>query len=396
MDNPIIQTLMMVLGAYTGLTILGNLSPILQLLVTAFAGFLAAVVWMAHYNRPLLYSLAQKPVLGSLISGTCKLAKEQVPLDAASEGTAGGDGTGKPGQPETPQLLLHSDGDFASATRQLKDAVKGHNDVVEALMDQLRRNVQLRDNSSAQVSLPPVGVFVLMGKPGLGKKLLAMEIGYRLYKGSSVSLLDVSDPGARGSLLVSEAKSNPYTTFILENFQSCPTATQEDLLSIISGVPQTETKSGSKVSFRNCFFFLLVQTDASSMDRPQKQSAAGTGHTMVVSALGDSMPLDKRLGWSLHGIYPFVLPTPMEQAEVVALLIQQECKKYNVTLGRVDPSILAREVQVISSQGGFEITPSRISKVMQNRLAAAVANKEQLLDLDGENTQAQRYSQRSY
>src|ERR1022692_2331086 len=45
--------------------------------------------------------------------------------------------------------------------------------------------------------------------------------------------------------------------------------------------------------------------------------------------------------------------------------------------GRVDPSILAREVQVISSHGGFEITPARVTKIMSNRLAAAVANRSE-------------------
>ena len=60
-----------------------------------------------------------------------------------------------------------------------------------------------------------------------------------------------------------------------------------------------------------------------------------------------------------------------------------------MTLGHIDPAILAREVLVTSSHGGFEITPSRISKLMSNRLAAAVANKEQLIDLEDESTRGQ-------
>lgn len=393
MQNPIIRVLMLFAAAYTALYTLHKLSPA-DTIVTIVCGLIAAIVWMANYNRGTLYSLAQKPGLGTVINAVCKLAKEQPPVDPSIDaGSSDPQAPAKPGEPEAPRLLLHSDGDFASAARQLKETVRGHNDVIEVLMDQLKRNVQLRDSSSAQVSLPPIGIFVFTGKPGLGKKLLAMEIGYRLYKGASVSILDVSDPGARGSLLISEARSSPYTTFILENFHNCPSATQEELLSIVSGAPQIDPKSGSKVSFRHCFFFLLVHRDAEGMERPSRQASGGTGHTLVVDALGQSMSLDKRLAWSLHGVYPFVLPPPMQQAEVVAQIMQEECRKYNVSLGRVDPVILAREVGVVSSQGGFEITPLRVTKLLSSRLAAAVTAKKQLIDLEDESRAA---TQRGY
>jgi len=54
----------------------------------------------------------------------------------------------------------------------------------------------------------------------------------------------------------------------------------------------------------------------------------------------------------------------------------------------VDPAILAREVQVISEHGGFEITPARVTKIMSSRLAAAVAAKEQLIDLEDESNRS--------
>jgi hypothetical protein len=68
--------------------------------------------------------------------------------------------------------------------------------------------------------------------------------------------------------------------------------------------------------------------------------------------------------------------------------MEDECRKYNMSLGRVDPAILAREVGVISSHGGFEITPLRVTKLMSHRLSAAVAAKEQLIDLTDESSAA--------
>ena len=393
MQNPIIRILMLFVGAYTVLSVLAKVSP-LDKIVVLLAGLFAAIIWLARYNRTLLYSLSLKPGIGPVIHAACKLAQEQPPVDPSLDSpNQNGEAKKSPDEAETTRLLLHSDGDFSSATRQLKEAIRGHNDSLEALADQIRRNVQLRDGGSTQISMPPLGVFVLVGNKGLGKRSLATEIGYRIYKGSSVSLLDVSDPGAHAGLLVSEARSNPFTSFVLENFQGCSKEFQEGLLSIVAGAPQVDSKTGSKVSFRHCFFFLLVHRDAEGMERPSRNRAGGTGHTLVVDSLNASMEIDKRLGWSLHGIYPFVLPPPMQQAEVVAQIIQQECKKYNLTLGRVDPAILAHEVQVISAHKSFEITPPRITKIMNDRLLAALAAKEQLVDLDA---QGSRSDQRRY
>jgi hypothetical protein len=383
MQNPIIRILMLFVGAYTALNILSKADP-LDKIFTIAAGLFSAIIWMANYNRGALYNLSLKPGLGPVINAVCKLAKEQPPVDPSMDaaGQSADPAAGaKPGQPETPKLLLHTNEDFAAATTQVREVVRGHDDTISVLIDQIRTNVQLRESAS-QISMPPLGVFVLAGKPGLGKKYLAIEIGYKLYTGASVSILDVSDPGATAGMLVSEARSNPYTTFVLENFQNSPAAFQEGLLSIVAGAPQVDAKTGARVSFRHCFFFLLVHRDAQGMQLPSQVSQGATGHTVVLDSLGEAMALDKRLGWSIHGIYPFVLPPPLKQAEVVAEIMQQECRKYNLTLGRVDPAILAREVQVISAQGGFEITPSRVAKIMSGRLAAAVAAHAQLVDLD--------------
>ena len=380
MHNPIVQILMLFVGAYTALNVLGKVSP-LDKIATVLSGIIALVIWMARYNRSMLYSLSLKPGIGPVIFGICKLTKEQPPVDPSLDNPGTSAEENKKPEAAASKLLLQTDADFASAKRQLKDEIKGHNDVIEALLDQLRLNVQLRASSSSDVSLPPLGVFVFVGKPGLGKRTLAIEVGYRLYKGSSVSILDSSDPGVMGSLLVQEARSNPFSTFILDNFQSCSKQLQEDLLSIVAGVPQTDAKTGAKVSFRHCFFFFVAQRDAENMEVP-KRGQTGTGHTMVVDSLNASISIDKRLSWSLHGIYPFVLPPPLAQAEVVAQIMQRECKKYNVTIGHIDPGILAREVQVISSFGNFEITPQRVAKLLHTRLSVAVANNEQLIEIE--------------
>ena len=91
-----------------------------------------------------------------------------------------------------------------------------------------------------------MGVFLFVGKRGLGKRSLAIEIGSRMYNGGGVALVDVSDPDINAGMLVAEALANPYTTFILDKFETANERMQNDLLSIISGAPVTDPKTGAK------------------------------------------------------------------------------------------------------------------------------------------------------
>src|SRR5712691_6505281 len=91
MQNPIIQILMLFVGAYTALNILGKVSP-LDKIATLLCGVVAVIIWLANYNRSLLYSLSLKPGLGAVINAVCKLAKEQPPVDPSMD--AGGQASG--------------------------------------------------------------------------------------------------------------------------------------------------------------------------------------------------------------------------------------------------------------------------------------------------------------
>ena len=86
---------------------------------------------------------------------------------------------------------------------------------------------------------------------------------------------------------------------------------------------------------------------------------------MVVNTLADDLNIDKRLAWSIHGVYPFLLPAPMQQAEVIAGLMESACRKYNLQLGHVDATVLAREVEMATQSGGFELAPPRIEKLLE-------------------------------
>jgi hypothetical protein len=66
---------------------------------------------------------------------------------------------------------------------------------------------------------------------------------------------------------------------------------------------------------------------------------------------------------------------------VIALLMQEECSKYGLRLGRVDPVYLAREVEVTAAQGGFQLAPSRIRKILHDRILAARESGSEYIEL---------------
>ena len=211
-----------------------------------------------------------------------------------------------------------------------------------------------------------------MGQRGLGKRSLAIEIGSRMYRNGGIALVDVSDPNIHAGLLVAEAMANPYTTFILDKFETSKERLQNDLLSIVAGSPQTDPKSGTRVSFSHCLFFFLLQGSAERLPAPTRDGG-GTGQTMVVNTLADDLHIDKRLAWSIHGVYPFLLPEPMKQAEVVVSIMESACRKYNLQLGHVDPVVLAREVEMSTQAGGFELVTPRVEKLLNGRILEAVS-----------------------
>ena len=391
LQNPLVQTILMLLGAYTALHTAEKYSPADTILLVLAAVFVI-VLWLSRYSRDKLAGLHRTPGIGSLIDLVLQVSREPPMGAAVSQGAARpqsaayapapppaakpavSQATAAPPKPQpTPaeKLLLKYDGDFAAAGRDIRQRIIGHDEVVRAIIDQLRRSVQLRINSSQTAATMPIGVFLLVGKRGLGKRSLAIEIGSRLYKGGGVALVDVADPNIHAGMIVAEALANPYTTFILDKFETANERMQNDLLSIISGAPVNDPKTGVRVSFLHTLFFLLLQGSADRIPKPTRDTT-GTGQTLVVNTLSDDLKIDKRLAWSIHGVYPFFLPTPMQQAEVIATLMENACRKYNLQLGHVDAAVLAREVEMATQAGGFELAQPRVEKLLNGRILEAV------------------------
>jgi hypothetical protein len=424
LQNPLIQAVFLFLGSYTLMSVLSKYSPA-DKVATLAAGVVALVIWMLRYNRPQLYTVYQNPLAKPVIDLVCKLTKDQPPVDAsvgsyvppgagraagAVAATAAGvqstaprprapvsarnygddTGTASPSdarqgqqgaaQTENSKLLLQTDQQFKQATRRLKDLIRGSDDAIDQTMRQIQQNISLRERSSASTAMPPLGMFLFIGRPGLGKRTLAIEIGRMLYAGDSVGIVDFADPSTGAASLTSAAKVNPYQTFIIENITAGTQQAQNDLLAICAGQPLVEQSSGARVSFRHCLLFFLIHQEADAFPMPA-HSGAGTGYTLVVDHLVQTADLDQMLALALHGVAPFQLPEPEQQAEVIALLMDKECRKYKLSLSAVSAAILAREVEEVGKLRSFKTSPARIARILSKPIHDALESGAETVDL---------------
>ncbi len=420
---------MLLLGSFTFMTMAKKFGPVGKV-ITIAAGVAAIIMWMLKFNRATLHGIYQNPIAKPVIDLVCKLTKDQPPVDAsdtaaqlpmpggpaggggapaaaaqrpptasarsyAGGGSSGGGsvaggstatatsqaGAGGAAQGESNKILLKIDSDFRAAVRKLKDIIGGNDENIDQTMRQIQNNLKLREKSSVQAALPPVGIFMFIGRPGLGKRTTAVEIARLLYPGDSVGLLDLAEPGASLTSLIGAAKANPFQTFIIENINTAGQQVQNDLLAIFAGQPLIDPQTNTRVSFRHCFFFLLVHKDADNMPKPTT-SGTGTGFTVVADHLVQTADLDQMLTLSLHGMCPFVLPEKDVQAQIIAHLMEQECRKYKLTLGGVNPSMLAREVEEVSKLKSFKTEPARISRLLSRPISEAVIHGGDVVELD--------------
>jgi hypothetical protein len=388
LQNPIVQTAILFAGAYYALNFLSRFWAPLGPIVTGASGLFAATIWILEHERRLAADLYRtNPVARPIIDLVCKATQRQVPLGGDEGPSPAEEGKGKSAEEQT-RLLLETDEDFNDAAEQLKSAVRGHDVVVDAVVDHIRRNARMRARSDPHAAQAPLGMFLFIGSPGLGKRYLAEQLGWLLYKGGPMLVQDVAEEGASIRRVIEAVKAKPYHTIILENIDAATPQYLERLQAIAAGNALRDPTSGSVVSFRNCFFFLIAHKPGQPIADVKQ-----TGYTVTTQVIAETVGLPVGLVNQINDYLPFLLPSPIEQAEVVHLLMAQECEKYNLRLGQVDPEIFAREVRAIGAAGGFAVAPGRIAKRLQQSIHEAIAREEETVDVVSQHREESEHEQ---
>jgi len=74
-------------------------------------------------------------------------------------------------------------------------------------------------------------------------------------------------------------------------------------------------------------------------------------------------------------------PTDAVKSEVIALLMQRECRDHQMELSHVDPEILTTQVMQIEPAEGFRLAPQRVKKLLRKPLVAATPHRPPSLSL---------------
>ncbi|MBC7817985.1 MAG: ATP-dependent Clp protease ATP-binding subunit, partial [Planctomycetaceae bacterium] len=282
-------------------------------------------------------------------------------------------------------LLLKTSEDFDWCARQLKQNVFGHDPAIDALVEPLRKAVSLRGRVERQ-SLPPLGAFWLVGPPGIGKRLLAVRLGQRLFRHGAVTVLDLADyadesavsrlcgvSGQDGSLVL-PVRQQPFHTVILENAEAAHPKVWQMLQSLLQ-FGQCAAGAGS-VSFQNCLVFLT-----SPSLPPECQSNLMTGREQLVSALSEHSGCPQALFNLATDCLCLRRLDDVTKSRVMLQLMADECRRYDLQLDYVDPRIVVREVEHFSEATGCESSRIRISRWITDPIHLAVTHGLQNLVL---------------
>ena len=387
LNNPIIRILLLFLGCLFFLSFLERLWAPLPLIAVVFAGVTAVTLWMLAYERARLVTIYANPFARPVVDLVCQLCKEQPPVDGSPErqpsapretgtknSSAGAESSVSRanGEKSETRLKLSGPADLAQAMANVKAGLLGHDDLVDRFADRLRENLRLRAATSKDTILPPLGVFLLAGSRGIGKRTFARLVSCELYQTPSLTAIDLDRDRAPIEKLTESVRRNPFQTIVVDGFDA---AKPEfiGLLEVI--VTHGKVQSGQPprpVSFRHCLFFLISNRESEAL-LALKTSGDDLMLTSELEAVTAETALDGRIASLIDAVLPFSVPSDETQAEVVLMLMQQECRKYGAELTRVDPEVLDREVRSIQRAGNsFEATPGRIYRQLKGPILQAL------------------------
>ncbi len=361
-----LSNLLLVLGAWMTVQLLLRFTGVIvTTLVVSLAGAAAATIYGLRYERRLLAKLYQRAVWKWWIDGVCHYSQQQLPADLTVDGVSD-------------TLLLKTSGDFDWCARQLKQNVFGHDQAIEVMVEHLRKAVSLRGCVERQ-SLPPLGAFWLVGSPGIGKRLMAVRLGQRLFRHGAVTILDLGDyaddsavgrlcgvSGQDGSLVL-PVRQQPFHTVILENAGAAHPKVWQMLQGLLQ-CGQCSSDTGS-VSFQNCLVFLT-----SPSLPPECQSDSQAHREKWLSALSEHIGCPPALFNLATDCLCLRRLDDVTKARVLLQLMADECHRYELQLDYVDPRIVVREVEHFSEATGCESSRIRISRWISDPIHLAVTH----------------------
>ena len=239
----------------------------------------------------------------------------------------------------------------------LKQNVRGHNEVIDALMAELQRNLRLSKSGRH------LGAFLLVGPTGTGKTFLANLVGQALYPRSEPVVLRMNQykhendvftllgpppgmPGYEvGGALTRPVMANPRRVVIFDELEKAHHDIHHCLYDILDAAVCREKSSGTLVDFSGCAFFATSNAGVEALRGLREQKvhpAEWLGRSR--DALSEEGGFDKAFLARWGGIYLLDELPLVHVAEVACLQLAKYWREYGVEVAYTAPEIILETV----------------------------------------------------
>lgn len=344
------------------------------LLIVALAN--AVTVWMLRENRETLARLCQNQAVKRYVAGICYFTRQQVPLDE------------RPGA-AVDQLLLRSNRDFEVAVGRAKQIVRGHDQILDRILNLVSESIMLRRARRSSNSLGPLASFLLVGDDGIGKRYLARVVAKLLYRTGRVEVFDceritletlVGFKDRPGELL-EVMRAEQFQLLVFERVDLATKEVASVIARLLSAGKLSQPGTASTVSFQQSVV-VLTATPPETIAFLETESTDQTAwQQQLMEALRDEQRLDIGLLNAVGEVLFCEPPSDEVKAEVISLLMQKECGMHGIELTHADPIIVATQVLQIADESGFAHCPNRVRKLLSQPLVAATADEYDTLSL---------------
>ena len=320
------------------------LGPTAAVFVIAAGALVIGTAAVMHYRSGWAVAAAKVALLRSWIQFVHQLTS--APLPAASAVSAAT-------ETHWAKLLQR----WSQHALDMKQQILGQDRAIDAVMLALRNRLVVRLTAEA-ADVRPLGIFVLRGAPGSGRRTLACACG-RLLDAAEVREFDCGEPTNDQQLatalfgdggLFCQAGSNRTRIVVIRHFEQAGPRT-------VSQFARYFRPDGclSAPWLRNAALFLTID------DLDGHWSADEGGCSAAELAASVTVECN------------FASLGTTTIAQVAARLLEEECRRFGLALDYVEPQLLMTLVSTFSRDQGFRLLAARVAQMLREPIARALS-----------------------
>ena len=369
------QILFYIVTAWWLVSTLAGIHWIALLVATTLAGANVTVVYMLREHPAVLVRLTNGKFWRGYVDCVSFLTGQPRCLDGTSE--------------SRPSLKLQSVHDFELASKRAKQAVRGHDDVIDSMLSRLHENLTLRKSRKAADQTGPLASFLLAGPEGIGKRYLSRVVAKLLYGSAQVEVYDcgkltreslLGTVGQKGKLF-DIVHRTPCVMLLFENIERADEGVATAIVQLLTSGKLIPPGEAASIAFQQTTVVLTSCRSAKPNAERAPETREPQSLRSSIELVTSEIQIDARIAEAVTEVCLLSAPNDLVKAEVVALLMQKECRDHGVTLSKVAPEILAVQVLQIVEGEGFQFVPQRIQKLVRKPLMEATENDTASLSL---------------